>query len=338
MPDLILETQSLGLHWGTANPFLFCAHHDDAYPAGNGKFGPAASLKGRQLGQDFEGLGGWRMYHGLEVPGFPQHPHRGFETVTIVRRGFIDHSDSLGAAARFGAGDVQWLTAGAGIMHSEMFPLLDVDQPNPLELIQIWLNLPRANKMVDPYFSMLWGEAIPKVRTLDSAGRATEVTLIAGAFNGIASASPPAHSWAAQPESDVAIWTVHMQSGAIFTLPRAVHPSTQRSLYFYAGSSLKMGEHTVNASTGLQVCADRDLVLQAGEQDAELLLLQGRPIDEPIVQYGPFVMNTHEEIERAFSDYQRTQFGGWPWPHQAPVHGNAARRFARHPDGQLEER
>ncbi len=86
------------------DPFLFCAHHDDAYPAGDARLGPAASLEGRQIGMDFDGRDGWRMYHGDVVPGFPQHPHRGFETVTYVRRGVIDHSDSLGATARFGAG------------------------------------------------------------------------------------------------------------------------------------------------------------------------------------------------------------------------------------------
>ena len=168
----ILDTRPLGFPWETADPFLFCVHHDDAYPAGNDRLGPAASLAGRALGQDFEGKDGWRMYHGQTVPGFPQHPHRGFETVTIVRRGLIDHSDSLGAAARFGGGDVQWLTAGAGIVHSEMFPLLDAKGPNPVELFQIWLNLPAEDKLVPPHFSMLWDRDIPRARVRRRSGQA----------------------------------------------------------------------------------------------------------------------------------------------------------------------
>src|SRR4249920_3878863 len=138
MPKAVLETQPLGFPWVTADPFLFCVHHDDAYPAGNDAMGPDPKLlAGRQLGQDFEIRDGFRMYHGEVVPGFPQHPHRGFETVTVVRRGLVDHSDSLGAAARYGRGDVQWLTAGGGIQHAEMFPLLDAKEPNPAELFQI---------------------------------------------------------------------------------------------------------------------------------------------------------------------------------------------------------
>ena len=100
----------LGFPWKTQDPFLFCVYHADAYPKGNEQMGPAASLEGRNLGQDFTLKDGWRMYHGRTVPGFPAHPHRGFETVTIVRKGIVDHSDSMGAAARFGHGDVQWLT------------------------------------------------------------------------------------------------------------------------------------------------------------------------------------------------------------------------------------
>src|ERR687889_681419 len=127
--DVVLRVEPLGFPWKTLDPFLICVHHDDAYPRGDDRMAPAASLAGRQLGMDFEGKDGWRMYHGDVVPGFPQHPHRGFETVTIVRSGYIDHSDSLGAAARFGPGDVQWLTAGAGVVHCEMFPLLDPEGP-----------------------------------------------------------------------------------------------------------------------------------------------------------------------------------------------------------------
>src|SRR5215813_3618843 len=155
MQDVITKVEPLAFPWVTADPFLFCVHHDDAYPKGNEAMGvDPPALVGRNMGSDFVVKDGFRMYHGEVVPGFPQHPHRGFETVTIARRGYIDHSDSLGAAARFGRGDVQWLTAGGGIVHSEMFPLLDRDRPNPLELFQIWLNLPAADKMVEPHFAM----------------------------------------------------------------------------------------------------------------------------------------------------------------------------------------
>ena len=127
MTGSVLQTFPLGFQWPTVDPFLFCAHHDDAYPAGDGALAPAESLAGRDIGPDFSSKDGWSMYHGSSVPGFPQHPHRGFETVTLVRKGLCDHSDSLGALARFGQGDVQWVTAGAGIVHSEMFPLLSTD-------------------------------------------------------------------------------------------------------------------------------------------------------------------------------------------------------------------
>ncbi len=128
--------------------------------------GPAESLAGRNIGQDFNPNEKWRMYHGEKVPGFPAHPHRGFETVTVVTKGVVDHSDSLGAAGRFGFGDVQWMTAGKGVQHCEMFPLLHKDKENPLELFQIWLNLPKASKMVAPHFAMLWSDAIPNLTLL----------------------------------------------------------------------------------------------------------------------------------------------------------------------------
>ena len=321
----------LGFQWETPDPFLFCVHHDDAYPRSNGRFGPAASLEGRDIGQDFEGKDGWRMYHGQRVPGFPQHPHRGFETVTVVRRGLIDHADSLGAAGRYGFGDVQWLTAGKGILHSEMFPLLRDDAENPLELFQIWLNLPRRSKMVQPYFTMFWGDKIPHLRA-----EGVDVAVIAGSLAGVAPLSPPPDSWASAGGSDVAIWTVKLAPGARWTLPPAA-AGVNRTLYFFRGDGLRVAAQPIPARHGMRLRGEAEVLLEnTGSGDAELLLLQGRPIGEPVVQYGPFVMSSRQEIADTFADYQRTQFGGWPWEHDDPVHGADPQRFAKYADGRVE--
>ena len=340
--NAILQIQALGFPWETADPFLFCVHHDDAYPRGNGRFGPDASLAGRNIGQDFGGKDGWSMYHGQQVPGFPSHPHRGFETVTIVRQGLADHSDSLGAAARFGGGDVQWLTAGKGIVHSEMFPLLATDQPNPLELFQIWLNLPARSKMAEPHFTMFWAEDIPH-RIFDSGGAATEVAVIAGrlAKEGEGEAAeplaPPPDSWASQAEADIAIWTLRMAPGACWTLPPAVNAAARRKLYFFQGAGVSVAGQPVSQHAAIELRATSAVELvNTGADVAEFLLLQGRPIGEPVAQYGPFVMNTQAELKQAFDDYRRTEFGGWPWPDSAPVHGPERVRFARHADGRVE--
>jgi len=336
MHSPILAVRPLGFPWETPDPFLFCVHHHDAYPSGNERLGPAASLAGRNLGEDFTLKDGWRMYHGDVVPGFPQHPHRGFETVTIVRQGYVDHSDSLGATARFGAGDVQWLTAGQGIVHSEMFPLLEKDKPNTLELFQIWLNLPKESKLAPPHFSMLWSRDIPHTVFVDAAGNETDVTLVAGSLDGKHPPPPPSQSWASRPDTDVAIWCIRMAPHATWTLPRTAHQAAVRQLYFFRGASLHVAGDVVDSHAAIRVASDQDIALTAGETACELLLLQGRPIAEPVVQYGPFVMNTRSEIEQAIADYQRTQFGGWPWASNDPVHGRDAKRFAKHIDGHVE--
>ncbi len=334
----VLQTFPLGTQWPTIDPFLFVAHHLDAYPRGDEQLGPKASLGGRAIGQDFSGRDGWNMYHGSVVPGFPQHPHRGFETVTHVRTGIIDHSDSLGATARFGHGDTQWLTTGAGVQHAEMFPLVDPDHENPLELFQIWLNLPAADKMVDPYFTMLWNHRTPRHRAADDAGRTTEITVIAGTLAGLEPAAPPPDSWAAKAESDVAIWHIHIQADGEWALPRARGSETQRMLYAFDGSSIRVGDDdTLQAGNGAAIRTDVDIDLVAGPEGVQCMLLQGRPIDESVAQYGPFVMNTNDELRQAMADYQSTRFGGWPWPDPAPDHGPTQGRFALHADGRREE-
>lgn len=331
----ILSTFPIGLHAETRDPFLFCAHHLDAYPRGNERQGPAASLAGRNIGMDFEVKDGWRMYHGSVVPGFPVHPHRGFETVTVVLRGVVDHSDSQGAYGRYGNGDVQWMTAGSGLQHAEMFPLTDPDADNPTELFQIWLNLPRAKKMAQPHYRMLWAEAIPTVELRDARGLRTGVTLVAGSL-GERQAPPPApDSWAADGRNEVAIWLIRLQAGARWTLPAAT-PQLTRMLYFYEGDSLRLEGEQLRVAQGLRLRSDAEAALENGDAEARLLILQGRPIGEPVAQYGPFVMNTSEEIQQAFEDYQATRFGGWPWDRDDPVRPREEGRIARYANGSEE--
>jgi redox-sensitive bicupin YhaK (pirin superfamily) len=336
MNNKIIEIKPLGSPWETQDPFLFCAYHKDDYPAGNNQLGPDTSLlEGRNIGQDFTIKDGWRMYHGETIPGFPHHPHRGFETITINKQGFVDHSDSLGASGRFGRGDVQWMTAGKGVQHSEMFPLLNNDEENTLEIFQVWLNLPKASKMVDAHFKMLWADAIPLVKNKDSKGKATEVNVIAGSLNGIQAPEPTPDSWAANPENEVAVWTIKMEAGAEWDMP-AANSDINRTLYFYTGSTLSIEGSSIDVDHSIQVRSNEEIRLKAGNEDAYILMLQGKPIKESVAKYGPFVMNTMDEIQQAMNDYQRTQFGGWPWPKRDQVHDKNKGRFASHADGREE--
>lgn len=276
------------------------------------------------------------MYHGSPVPGFPQHPHRGFETVTVARQGYIDHADSLGAAARFGQGDLQWMTAGAGVVHSEMFPLLNEDDANPTELFQLWLNLPARSKMAAPHFAMFWSETIPSITEHDAEGRAVTITSYARPYKAAKSVpQPPPASWAADPANLVTVWTIRMAPGARWTLP-ATAADCNRVLYLFAGGGASAAGQALPPRHAALLQADAEIVLENGGAETEFLLLEGRPIGEPVAKHGPFVMNSRAELQAAFEDYQSTQFGGWTWPSGGPVHGPAPKRFARHPGGQEE--
>ena len=322
----------LGFPWQTQDPFLFCVYHADHFPKGNEAMGPAVSLAGRNLGNDFTVKDGWRMYHGKTVPGFPSHPHKGFETVTIVNKGFCDHSDSLGAAGRFGLGDVQWMTAGGGVQHCEMFPLLHTDKENPLELFQIWLNLPKKSKSVAPHFAMLWHEDIPIVTTENSS-----VKVIAGNYKNTIALKPAPDSWAADLENEVAIWNIHVAAESTYTLPKA-KSAVNRTLYFYEGETIRIEDQTIRPNHGILLHPEEDVIITIGSKSAHFLVLQGHPIEEPVAKYGPFVMNTDEEIQAAMQEYQRTQFGGWPWPKADNVHPRDKGRFAKYPDGTIVEK
>jgi quercetin 2,3-dioxygenase len=333
---IIKSIKPLGFQWETADPFLFCVHHEDKFPKGNEVMGPATNLlQGRDIGNDFIIKDGFRMYHGKNVPGFPGHPHRGFETITIVREGLVDHADSLGAAGRYGNGDVQWMTAGNGVQHSEMFPLLSTEKENPMELFQIWLNLPQKSKKVKPHFKMLWKEDLPKFTTNDKNGNKIKVEIIAGKLGDKKAPSPPPDSWAADSKNEVAVFNIHLNANAEWVLPKA-SSGVNRTLYFYVGKSINIAGQEIGRYQAVEVVSDEDIIIKNNAHISRILMLQGRPINEPVVQYGPFVMNSKQEIQQAFKDFHETQFGGWPWEKYDQVHDRKMGRFAIHADGTKE--
>ena len=334
MRRAVIDVVDLGFQWKGLDPFIFTMHHVDAYPKGNEEQGPAVPISGRRIGSDFSGTDGWSMYHGADVPGFPQHPHRGFETVTVVRTGYVDHSDSLGATARYGGGDVQWLTTGSGIQHAEMFPLIRDDADNPLELFQIWLNLPPESKMVPAHFRMLWSEEIP---TLEPAPGVL-VDVIAGHLDGHRAPSPPPDSWGSDPRGDLAIWLIRVAPGSRWEMP-AAGDGVNRMLHVFDGASVSIDAVPVRRGQGAQLDGAAVVpIVNDSDATAEFLLLQGRPIGAPVFQLGPFVMNSPDELQQAFEDYRRTGFGGWPWASADPVHARTDGRFALHADGTVEHR
>ena len=312
----------------TPDPFLMAVYHKDAYPAGDGKM--QAPRRGN--GADFSGQGGYSMYHGDRVPGFPQHPHRGFETITATLQGYIDHTDSQGWSGRYGEGDLQWMTAGRGVVHGEMFPLLHSDRPNPTRFFQIWLNLPPEHKMVPPAFVMHWASQIATVRHESNAS----VIVWAGELLGATPLAPPPDSWAARPEHAVAVWFVSLPAGgSTITLP-AVNTTlvgdVNRAIYVLEGEEMTVGGEPLRGRSTCRLDPTKSAVLRGpagiNAPTVEALVLQGRPIGAPVAQRGPFVMNTQAEIKQAYADYQRTQFGGWPWPENAMVFPASKGRFA----------
>lgn len=340
----------LDFQWPVADPFLFCVHHLDYYPESNGRFGPK-DLSGRNIGNDFEPKDGWRMYHGKTIPGFPAHPHRGFETITIVERGYVDHADSAGAMGRYGAGDLQWMTAGRGIQHSEMFPLLDWQKDsdgkidNTLELFQIWLNLPASKKFAKPHYTMHWGEKIPILFIPNKNGNVTKLKLCAGEYNGVQALPPPPESWASQKENLVWIWLLELEPGADFSIPIVEVPVFRNLYYYQGGESFLSFEkmRTDDSQNPLPILAghsyslpwDARIVIQNNKSPSKFLFLQGKPIEEPVFSYGPFVMNTLREIQQAYEDFQNTGFGGWNYDRYDVVHGEKG-RFALYSNGKVE--
>ncbi len=228
--------------------------------------------------------------------GVGEHPHRGFETVTIVYQGEVEHRDSTGSGGLIGPGDVQWMTAASGILHDEFHSKEFTRTGGTLEMVQLWVNLPAKDKMSAPGYQTVLDGDIPSVELPDGAGR---VRVIAGEFGGNRG---PARSF-----TPIDLWDVRLNQGrtARFNLPEG----RTLALVVLRGTVLvNDGEVAREAQLVLLDRAGTEVTLEANT-DATMLLLSGEPIDEPVVGYGPFVMNTQAEIAQAVTDFNGGRFG-----------------------------
>jgi len=227
--------------------------------------------------------------------GVGQHPHRGFETVTIVYEGQVSHHDSTDAGGTIGPGDVQWMTAGSGIIHEEYHGEDYARTGGTFEVIQLWVNLPAKDKMAAPSYQGITNAQIPEIQLADDAGK---VRVIAGEYAG--------QQGPAQTFSPMNVWDVRLNAGstATFTLPEG-----HTTAVFVLHGAVRVGDvHTIRPSElAVMQRTDTELVLEV-QQDTVLLLLNGEPLNEPVVGHGPFVMNSWDEINQAIDDYNQGRF------------------------------
>jgi redox-sensitive bicupin YhaK (pirin superfamily) len=228
--------------------------------------------------------------------GVGQHPHRGFETVTIVYQGELEHRDSTGSGGLIGAGDVQWMTAASGILHEEFHSEEFTRTGGTLEMVQLWVNLPAKDKMAAPGYQTLLDANIPSVTLPDGAGT---VRVIAGDFEG--------HRGPARTFTSIDVWDMRLTKGGLTVL--VVPENRTLAIVVLHGSVTINGDQEVHdAQTAILGREGVDFTIEAN-RDSVVLVLSGEPIDEPVVSYGPFVMNTAAEIQQAAQDFNNGRFG-----------------------------
>ncbi|MET4728023.1 redox-sensitive bicupin YhaK (pirin superfamily) [Lysobacter enzymogenes] len=228
--------------------------------------------------------------------GVGQHPHRGFETVTIVYQGEVDHRDSTGAGGHIGPGDVQWMTAASGILHEEFHSQEFTRSGGTLEMVQLWVNLPAKDKMAAPGYQTLLDQDIPTVALPDNGGK---VRVIAGEYAG--------HRGPARTFTAMDVWDVRLNQG--HTTEFVVAEGRTLALIVLRGTVLVNGMQVAREAQMVMLDRAGSGVSVEANSDATLLVLSGEPIDEPVVGYGPFVMNSHEEIGQAMADFNSGKFG-----------------------------
>lgn len=234
-----------------------------------------------------------------ERRGVGQHPHRGFETVTIVYKGELEHRDSTGSGGKIGPGDVQWMTAASGILHEEFHSEGFARSGGTLEMVQLWVNLPARDKMAAPGYQTIVDGDIPSIAL---PGKAGSLRLIAGEFDGV---QGPARTF-----TPIDVWDLRLNAGKPLTLD--LHPGRNTALVVLRGTVQVNGQELVREGQLALFERDGDQLGLEANNEAVVLLLSGEPIDEPIVGHGPFVMNSEAEIHQAFADFQSGRFGQMP--------------------------
>ncbi|HEX5363789.1 MAG TPA: pirin family protein [Gallionella sp.] len=224
------------------------------------------------------------------IAGFPDHPHRGFETVTYMLRGRMRHRDSAGHEGLLGDGGVQWMVAGRGVVHSE----IPEQEDGVMEGFQLWLNLPAQSKMTDPWYRDYASVAIPEYVTQEGV----TVRVIAGSSNGVAGA-------VSREITEPLYLDIHLPAGTGFST--AIPASHNAFIYVYRGA-VKVGGVQVDSQRMGILSNSADGLSLSASGDARLILVAGKPLNEPIVQYGPFVMNSQEEIRQALDDFRAGHF------------------------------
>ncbi|MBH8611870.1 pirin family protein [Pseudomonas mohnii] len=228
--------------------------------------------------------------------GVGQHPHRGFETVTIVYKGELEHRDSTGSGGKIGPGDVQWMTAASGILHEEFHSEDFARSGGTLEMVQLWVNLPARDKMADAGYQTILDSDIPSIALSNDAG---SLRLIAGEFDG--------HTGPSRTFTPIDVWDLRLNAGKLLTLD--LHEGRNTALVVLRGAVQVNGQESVRQGQLALLDRKGDQLTLEASADAVVLLLSGEPIDEPIVGHGPFVMNTEQEIHQAFADFQSGRFG-----------------------------
>jgi redox-sensitive bicupin YhaK (pirin superfamily) len=239
-----------------------------------------------------------RFEPSAEPRGVDWHPHRGFETVSIAYEGEVEHEDSAGNRGRIGPGDVQWMTAGAGILHKEMHGRGLSERGGNFEMVQLWVNLPAKSKMSAPHYQELLASDIPSV-DLPGGGR---VRVIAGEFKGF---KGPANTF-----TPVNLWDLRLPAGASAELRLPEGHTT--ALFVLKGKAVLNGTQAAGEAELALFEREGEEVSVKAETDTTILVLDGKPLDEPVVGYGPFVMNTQQEIRQAIADYEDGTFGSVP--------------------------